>query len=85
MTLEAYLISKRIDAQEFRVREPDQWQEWALLWEQLSPESFGAQKLYLFNALRRKYKLKEIPAVPSGQLDAPQPAAKKPIFKPKIS
>ena len=59
MTFEEYLIEKKIDFREFKTHEPGRWQEWSLLFEQVSPASFTSQKLYLINPLRRKYHLKE--------------------------
>jgi hypothetical protein len=72
MTSEEYLIGKKIDAREFNANEPDRWQEWALLFEQVSPASFTSQRRYPINMLRGKYHLRETPG----------PA--KPVFKPKI-
>jgi len=77
MTFEDYLIGKKIDARQFKAGEPDRWREWALLFEQVSPASFTSQKLYLINALRRKYRVQEEPGSPS-------PPTGKPVFKPKI-
>ena len=59
MAFEEYLIEKKIDSREFKANEPDRWQEWALLFEQVSPASFTSQKLYLINPIRRKYHLQE--------------------------
>ena len=75
MTFEDYLIGKKIDARQFKSLEPDRWQEWALLFEQVSPASFTSQKLYLINALRRKYRAQKEPGPPPTH---------KPMFKPKI-
>ena len=82
MTFEEYLIEKKIDTREFKIHEPDRWQEWALLFAQVSPASFTAQKLYLINPLRRKYQLQQSS---SGQVkpDA-APAISKPVIQPKI-
>ena len=77
MSFTDYLAGKKIDARQFEVGEPDRWQEWALLFEQLSPASFTSQKLYLINALRRKYRVQEEPGPTSPPTD-------KPMFKPKI-
>lgn len=79
MTFEEYLIEKKIDAREFKAREPDRWNEWVLLFDQVSPASFTSQKLYLINPLRRKYPLPQA-AVPAR----PDPAPPKPVIKPKI-
>ena len=88
MTFEAYLIEKKIDSREFKANEPDRWQEWALLFEQVSPASFTSQKLYLINPIRRKYPMKEIPKQQTEQTPIShevQTVRPKPVFKPKIS
>jgi len=77
MTFEEYLIEKKIDSREFKANEPARWQEWAVLFEQISPASFTSQKLYLVNPLRRKYHLRE------GVGAEPAPI-NKPVQKPKI-
>lgn len=56
---EEYLIQKRIDPVAFKHGEANRWQEFSYLFEQLHPDSFTAQKLFLINAIRRKYPLKE--------------------------
>jgi len=40
MTFEEYLVVKKIDFRDFTAHQPDRWQEWALLFEQVSPASF---------------------------------------------
>jgi len=77
MTFEEYLHEKKIDPVEFKVGEPDRWQEWAALFKEVSPASFTSQKLYLINPLRRKYRLREgsMPARPEstrGEADKPK-------------
>ena len=59
MTFEEYLISKKIDSNAFLAAEPSLWKEWSAIFDQVSPASFTAQKLYLINPIRRKYQLKE--------------------------
>jgi len=81
MTFEEYLISKKIDSQPFRAAEPALWDEWNLLFENMSPASFTAQKLYLINPLRRKYLLKTQEVAPAPKTSAP--AAARPVMKPK--
>jgi hypothetical protein len=62
MTFEEYLISKKIDQQTFQLAEPRLFDEWRAEFEQVHPNSFTAQKLYLINPIRRKYILKQEPA-----------------------
>lgn len=97
MTFEEYLISKKIDSALFMEKEKDLWITWKTEFEQMHPNSFTAQKLYLINPIRRKYQLKEIapPKVEeskkvetaSTETMTPiiKPAVKisKPVFKPK--
>lgn len=78
MTFEEYLIGKKIDSAAFQVAEPTRWQEWNNLFNQVSPTSFTAQKLYLINPTRRKYPL----AVEAMEKPKPVVTAK-PMMKPK--
>lgn len=81
-----------VDSNAFHRSEPQRYADWKALFEHLSVGSFTAQKLYLINAVRRKYRL-PLPPSPEGphtadtnasKIDvAPKPAAK-PMFKPKI-
>lgn len=74
MTFEEYLASKKIDAVRFKKSESEQYGEWQLLFEQMHPESFTAQKLFLINPLRRRFQLREEEAK----------TERKPQMKPKI-
>lgn len=58
MTFEEYLISKKIDITTFRQHEAERFNEWERLFAQLHPESFTAQKKFLINDTRRKYRIK---------------------------
>jgi hypothetical protein len=58
MTFEEYLTSKKIDIQAFRQHEAERFHEWQILFAQLHPESFTAQKKFLINDTRNKYLLK---------------------------
>lgn len=82
MTFEEYLTSKKIDSAAFKAAEPARWKEWNDLFDQLSPQSFTAQKLYLINPTRRKYLLKSDNA---GQTPPLPPRPGKPVIKPKLS
>ena len=55
MTFDEYLDSKKIDRIEFSKQEPSVFAEWQKTFEQLHPNSFTAQKLYLINGIRRKF------------------------------
>lgn len=86
MTFEDYLVSKKIDPTLFREGEPDLWSSWERDFAQQHPASFTAQKLYLINAIRRKYHHK----APAPQADTAQPADKpaarpaaRPVVRPK--
>lgn len=97
MTFEEYLISKKIDPALFMEKEKDLWTTWKAEFEQMHPNSFTAQKLYLINPIRRKYQLKEIvppiveepkkvetaPAEPMPPIPKPVVKIAKPVFKPK--
>jgi hypothetical protein len=64
MDFEAYLLSKKIDSAAFLKAERDIWQNWKDEFEQVHPNSFTAQKLYLINPIRRKYPLTQEQAKP---------------------
>jgi len=81
MNFEEYLISKKIDGTAFREAEPTMWNEWNGLFEEMSPASFTAQKLYLINSIRRKYLLKAKEPAPVAKTSSP--AAARPVMKPK--
>ncbi|WP_304233949.1 hypothetical protein [Jiulongibacter sediminis] len=59
MTFAEYLISKKIDGSAFQKAEPERFDEWQKVFEQVHPESFTAQKKFLINPTRRKYTLAE--------------------------
>lgn len=54
---EDYLSGKKINPESFKQAEPELWGEWKMLFEQVHPDSFTAQKLFLINAVRRRYPL----------------------------
>ncbi|MFP4091526.1 MAG: hypothetical protein ACLFT3_14555 [Cyclobacteriaceae bacterium] len=58
-TFEEYLSKKKIDSVQFREAEPERWQAWKVTFEQMHPDNFTQQKLFLINETRRKYRLKE--------------------------
>lgn len=55
MNFEDFLTQKKINSASFFAKEPARWQEWKLLFEQIHPESFVAQKKFLINKIRRLY------------------------------
>ena len=59
MEFSAYLIAKMIDEVAWKKAEPDQFDELKLLFDQVHPDSFTAQKLFLINPIRRKFPLKQ--------------------------
>jgi len=83
MTFEAYLASKKIDSEKFLQAEPASWLAWHEAFQLLHPNSFTAQKLYLINAVRRRYPL---PVTEPASAEA-KPAAARPVIKikPKLS
>lgn len=52
----AYLKSKKIDPEKFREADQEKFNELNVIFDQMHPESFTTQKLFLINPLRRKYK-----------------------------
>jgi len=97
VNFEDYLISKKIDSAAFREAEPALWESWKHEFEQVHPNSFTAQKLYLINPIRRNYTLKIEPvkteapksavATDDAASEKPavpsKPAVPRPVFKPK--
>lgn len=92
MEFAEYLKGKKIDEQAFAKSDPDQYQEFKLLFAQLHPESLTAQKLFLINQIRRRYPLSVVaaedvrpkpkPAKPKVGI-RPKPAAKPVMKKPE--
>lgn len=56
---EEYLTNKKIDAHAFKEAEPSLWEEWMSLFAKVHPNSFSQQKLFLINAIRRKFPLED--------------------------
>ena len=59
MDFETYLKQKKIDPETFEKGDVDQWNAFKNLFEQVHPDSFTAQKLFLINKIRRAYPLRE--------------------------
>lgn len=82
MDFEAYLVSKKIDSNLFRSQESLLWSAWKTEFEQLHPNSFTAQKLYLINPVRRKYPLKIEKTVQSPVVAEKKPEVQQPTETP---
>jgi hypothetical protein len=82
LTFEDFLKQKKIDSLSFRKGEQEQWEEFKHIFEQVHPDSFTAQKLFMINRIRRKYPWSEKPAAESSAV----PGVSKPKMpvKPKI-
>lgn len=76
MEFKEYLEGKNIDSKAFKLAEPKLWQELNIIFMQMHPKSFTAQKLFLINGIRRKYQL------PEGSQPETRPSTMSP--KPKI-
>ena len=59
MNLRDYLKLKKIDPDQLKSNEPERYKAFAIELAQMHPNSFTAQKLFLINQLRRKYKYTE--------------------------
>ncbi|MBC7451773.1 MAG: hypothetical protein H7259_09820 [Cytophagales bacterium] len=57
MSFEEYCLKKKINSEAFLSAEPERWDEWKFLFEQMHPDSFTEQKKFLINETRRKYRL----------------------------
>ncbi len=78
-----YLRKKKIDADAFKKAETDLYSSLKEVYDQMHPDSFTAQKLFLINPIRRKYQLKEVAEKPAEKPKTMRPKIMKP--KPKIN
>ncbi|WP_425390173.1 hypothetical protein [Ekhidna sp.] len=76
MEFDEYLKEKKIDPKKFKSGEPDQYTDFKRIFDQIHPNSFTQQKLFLINNIRRHYKLEE-------QQEVKKPSAAK-AMRPKI-
>ena len=83
LTFNDYLTAKKIDANSFAKAEAERFREFYDLFNQVHPESFTAQKLFLINQIRRKYPLPLVKTDPVITEDETKPAPKKakPVVK----
>jgi len=58
MEFEEYLKQKKIDFATFKKKFPDVFETFTVHFEQMHPESFTAQKLFLINNIRRECPIK---------------------------
>ncbi|MDX2195536.1 MAG: hypothetical protein NW207_03875 [Cytophagales bacterium] len=84
MQFDEYLISKKIDKNKLQNAEPQLYQEFEAMYALVSTQSFTQQKLFLINAIRRKYKLDTMAEAKKSN-EAPKPIAPKMPFKPKMT
>lgn len=75
---EAYLKGKKIDADAFRKARPEQFDSLEKVFDQVHPDSFTAQKLFLINPIRREFRLVEEEAPKEVK-----PTTKRPVIRPK--
>lgn len=79
MTFDEYLELKKIDGKTFQKRDSEQFSILENLFNQMHPNSFTAQKLFLINRIRRNYPVKEDVVKVSEK-----PKQPKPKFTPRI-
>ena len=75
LTFDEYLKGKKIDAIAFQKSQNNKYLEWEKIFQQVHPNSFTAQKLFLINDVRRSYPIKA---------ESTETVQKKPQAKPKI-
>lgn len=75
-----YLYSKKIDAEKFNSKRPDQFREFEFLFNQMHPNSFTTQKLFLLNSIRREFPYNSI----TEQHVKPNKSKVKPKISPRI-
>ena len=78
MDFTTYLKGKKIDEAAWKKADPDQYHQLKTVFDQVHPDSFTAQKLFLINPIRRKHPLKEEVAE-----KAAKPKMARPMIKPK--
>lgn len=76
MKFEDYLKTKKIDPKAFQSTQSEQYSEWQGIFDQVHPDSFTQQKLFLINTTRRAFPLKE-------EIEEKKPSAGK-AMRPKI-
>lgn len=76
MEFEEYLKGKKIDPAKFKNGEASHFDKLNSIFDQVHPNSFTQQKLFLINPIRRKYPLEEV------ELDK-KPTSAKPM-RPKM-
>lgn len=79
MTFKEYLNSKKIDAKGFALAESSRFMELKGIFDQVHPESFTAQKMFLINKIRRKYPIADIDIIEPKQ-EVPRAKLMKPKF-----
>ena len=57
MSFTDYLINKKIDPEKFKEGDRERFDSFQVLFDQVHPKSFTAQKLFLINQIRRTYHL----------------------------
>lgn len=70
-----WLKLKKIDPKSFASAEMERFMELKKLFDQVHPNSFTAQKLFIINEIRRKYPFQE---------EVEKSVQRKPMVKPKI-
>ncbi|NVJ47193.1 MAG: hypothetical protein HWE07_08685 [Cytophagia bacterium] len=70
-----WLKLKKIDPKSFASAEMERFMELKKLFDQVHPNSFTAQKLFIINDIRRKYPF---------LVELEKPVQRKPMVKPKI-
>jgi len=59
MEFDDFLKGKKIDPEKFKLSDSTCYRDWKLIFDQVHPDSFTQQKLFLINKMRRTYLLKE--------------------------
>lgn len=78
MEFDVYLKEKKIDPELFLKNETEEFHEWKRIFDQVHPNSFTQQKLFLINKIRRTYPLKEA----TTDVNSAAPKMMRPKIKP---
>ncbi len=81
LSFKKYLHKKRIDAVAFTKARTEQYADLKKEFDQMHPDSFTSQKLFIINPIRREFPFKEVTEVKAEKKPQPRPI----IVRPKTS
>ena len=73
LDFKTFLQKKKIDPKAFAQQQQEEYVRWKKLYDQVHPNSFTAQKLFLINQVRREFPFKEEQEQPKKKTAMPKP------------